>query len=257
MERKRFSQLFATGKKILSVFITAGYPSLRDTPGLCRALEDAGVDLIEIGFPFSDSLVDGPTIQASSEVALRNGMTLDLYFEEVMRAAAITTVPLIAMTAFNPVLQFGVKRFVRRAKEVGFSGAIIPDLPVQQYEKSYRSIFEQHGFSSIFLITPHTTEERIRSIDSLSSGFIYAVSSDAVTGGHLAVNDEYLQRISAMNLRNPILVGFGIHDRKSFDDATRHAHGGIIGSAFIRAIGGGGHYTENVLRFVNSIRAAS
>lgn len=243
--------------KLLSVYMIAGYPAPDDTVSVLCALEQAGVDLVEVGFPFSDSLVDGPTIQAANEQALAGGMTLERYFQQVTRAREIVTLPLIAMTCWNPVLQFGVDRFVQRCIEAGIDGVILPDLPIDIFELKYRSMFQAAGLCPIFLVTSHTESERLQKIDSLSEGFIYVVSSDATTGGVFAIDDErerFFESLASAKLKNPLMVGFGIVDHMSFKAAVKHATGGIVGSAFIRALSGPGNLVENIKAFVGGLR---
>ena len=236
----RITTLFSKAdRKILSVFTTAGFPRLGDTVDLCRMLQDAGVDMIELGFPFSDPLADGPTIQASSEIALNNGMSLSVLFDQLRELRQHVTIPVLLMGYLNPVLQMGMETFCQSCSEVGVDGMILPDMPLDEYKEKYQTLLEEHHLSAIFLVTQQTSEERIRAIDEASTGFIYVVSTAAVTGHQLHVDAEreaYFQRIRGMGLRNPLVVGFGIRDRDSFTQSTTHTDGGIIGSAFIEAI---------------------
>ncbi len=250
----RIQQKLQENKKLLSIYFTAGYPSLNDTVTIIENLEKVGVDMIEIGLPFSDPLADGPTIQASSTQALKNGMTTSLLFEQLKYIRKTVTIPLIAMGYFNPMLQYGVEAFCAKCQEIGIDGLIIPDLPVDVYQEEYRTIFEKYGLINVFLITPQTSNERIRFIDSVSNGFIYMVSSASTTGAKSGFGKEqhnYFERIAAMNLKNPQIVGFGISNKETFEQATQQATGAIIGSAFIR------HVTEkgiaNLDEFVNPI----
>jgi len=243
------------GKKLLSIYFTAGYPQLDDTKKIIQDLEKSGVDFIEIGLPFSDPLADGPTIQESSTRALKNGMTTNLLFEQLKDIRESVNIPLIMMGYFNPMLQYGVEKFCKKCRETGIDGLIIPDLPVDVYNEQYKSIFEKYGLINVFLITPQTSDERIRFIDSVSNGFIYMVSSASVTGSTKGFGEEtkaYFKRIAAMELVNPQIIGFGISDQKTFQDATKFASGAIIGSAFVK------HLTVNgsggTSSFVNSIR---
>lgn len=224
-------------KKLLSIYFSAGYPRLNDTVSIIENLETNGVDMIEIGLPFSDPLADGPTIQASSTQALKNGMTSDILFNQLKDIRKTVTIPLIVMGYFNPMFQYGIKAFCQKCQEIGIDGLIIPDLPVDVYNEHYKSIFEDYGLINILLITPQTSEERIRFIDSISEGFIYMVSSASVTGSSTGFGEEqtsYFKRIADMNLKNPQIVGFGIKDHETFTQATSHAKGAIIGSAFIK-----------------------
>ena len=227
-------------KSLLSIYFTAGYPKLNDTVNIIQNLEKSGVDLIEIGLPFSDPLADGPTIQASSTQALKNGMTSELLFEQLIDIRKTVSIPLIIMGYFNPMLQYGVEAFCKKCQEIGIDGLIIPDLPVDVYHDNYKAIFESYGLINIFLITPQTSEERVRFIDSISKGFIYMVSSASVTGSQSGFGDEqtqYFERIANMNLKNPQIVGFGINNHETFAQATTYANGAIIGSAFIKHLG--------------------
>jgi tryptophan synthase alpha chain len=242
---------------LLSVYFTAGYPNLEDTVPIILELEKNGVDLIEIGMPFSDPLADGPTIQQSSEIALRNGMTIPRLFEQLQDIRKITQIPLVLMGYLNPVMQYGVERFCQKASEIGIDGIILPDLPLADYVREYKAIFEANNLSKIFLITPQTPEQRIREIDTHTNGFVYMVSSASVTGstnGKAVANTEYFQRVSQMGLRNPGIIGFGIHNRDTFTQACTHARGAIIGSAFIKALAQEGSLEQNIQTFIQSIK---
>lgn len=233
--------LKALTKPALNIYFTAGFPQLQHTVPIIESLASNGVDLIEIGMPYSDPMADGPTIQQSSSVALRNGMTLDLLFEQVSEAGKKVDVPLLLMGYLNQMMQYGEENFLRKCKQVGISGLIIPDLPPELYEEQYRELFEQQEVQIIFLITPQTSEERVRKIDSLSNSFIYVVSDSSITGQTKNISTaqiEYFQRIQKMNLHNPTLIGFGISNHESFMQASKYAAGAIIGSAFIKQISG-------------------
>ena len=251
----RITQKLQEDKKILSIYFSAGYPNLNDTVQIIQDLEKNGVDLIEIGLPFSDPLADGPTIQASSTQALKNGMTTQILFDQLKNIRESVKIPLIIMGYFNPMLQYGVEAFCATCAEIGIDGLIIPDLPVDVYADEYKAIFEKYGLINVFLITPQTSDERIRFIDSVSNGFIYMVSSASVTGsqsGFGNVQENYFERISDMNLKNPQIIGFGISNKETFNQATKFAKGAIIGSAFIK------HLSENgsakINEFVGEIR---
>ena len=233
----RIQEKLQQNKRLLSIYFTAGYPQLDDTVTIIQDLEKSGVDMIEIGLPFSDLLADGPTIQASSTQALKNGMTTKVVFDQLKEIRNSVKIPLIIMGYFNPMLQYGVEAFCKKCAEVGIDGLIIPDLPVDVYNEHYKFIFEKYGLINVFLITPQTNNERIRFIDSISDGFIYMVSSATVTGGQSGFGKEqtdYFERIKNMDLTNPQVIGFGISDHTSFMQATDHAKGAIIGSAFIK-----------------------
>lgn len=236
----RLQQLFETQQKdLLSIYYTAGYPKLNDTLKIAEMLEQNGAKFLEIGFPYSDPVADGPIIQASSKQALDSGMTLELLFEQLQDLRQHVTIPILLMGYVNVVLQYGVEEFCRKCQEVGVDGCIIPDLPMYEYEEMYRPTFEKYGLSNIFLVTPQTSEERIRKIDGLSNAFIYLVSSAATTGGNLTVSESstaYFKRIADMKLKNPFVIGFGISNRETFDAATEYASGAIIGSAFVKNI---------------------
>lgn len=237
----RIVALFAAKKKdILSIYFTAGFPELEDTRTILATLQNAGTDLVEIGMPYSDPVADGETIQASNQRALDNGMTVATLFEQLrnFREEGIT-LPVILMGYFNPVYQYGVEAFCEKCSELGVDGLILPDLPLDEYLSGYRGIFEKYGLLNIFLITPQTSDERIRQIDAASSGFIYMVSSASVTGATSGVNTDmeaYFERVNNLGLKNPRLVGFGIKDRESFEKSARHASGAIIGSQFVRVL---------------------
>lgn len=251
----RINQKLAEDKKLLSIYFTAGYPNVDDTVSIIENLEKSGVDMIEIGLPFSDPLADGPTIQASSTQALKNGMTSELLFEQLKDIRKSVNIPLIIMGYFNPMFQYGVEAFCKKCEEVGIDGLIIPDLPVDVYHSDYKSTFEKYGLINVLLITPQTSEERIRYIDSVSNGFIYMVSSASVTGGNSGFGNEqtnYFKRIADMKLKNPQIVGFGISNNETFTQATQYAKGAIIGSAFIKHITNNG--TNSIDSFITSIR---
>lgn len=253
----RLNELFNKKKEpILSIYFTAGYPHLESTLDIAEALEKAGADFIEIGFPYSDPLADGPVIQNSSQAALENGMNLKILFEQLKDLRKRISIPVLLMGYVNPVLQYGVENFCNMASGVGVDGLIIPDLPMDEYENLYKSCFLDNNLSNIFLVTPQTSEERIRRIDELSNGFIYLLSSSSTTGKNLNVSGEaeaYFNRIKSMELKNPAMIGFGISDRKSFNKAAEYTRGAIVGSAFVKFL-----ETENALMnagsFLNSIR---
>ncbi|RIJ41556.1 tryptophan synthase subunit alpha [Pontibacter oryzae] len=254
----RIKNLFANKPKgLLSVYFTAGFPSLNDTETVILELEKNGVDLIEVGMPFSDPLADGPTIQQSSTVALRNGMTIPKLFEQLQGIRQKTDIPLVLMGYLNPVMQYGVERFCQKAGEIGIDGIILPDLPLREYVDEYKAIFEKYNLSKVFLITPQTPEERIREIDSHTNGFIYMVSSASTTGKTLGLAEQsqaYFQRVASMKLQNPGVIGFGIHDNETFASACNHASGAIIGSAFVKALQQEGSLQENISTFIKSIK---
>lgn len=237
----RLTQLFQRKTAdVLNVYFTAGFPHLNDTVPILEALQDAGADLVEIGMPYSDPVADGETIQRSNQQALENGMTVATLFEQLrgIRAQGLT-VPILLMGYLNPVVQFGVEKFCQQCQEVGVDGVILPDLPLEVYERQYRPLFAHYNLKVVFLVTPQTSAARVRQLDALADGFIYLVAAAGTTGAQTDMNadvDAYLARTKALGLRNPTLVGFGISDAASFAAASRHTTGAIIGSAFIRLL---------------------
>jgi tryptophan synthase alpha chain len=252
----RINQKLNSEGKLLSIYFTAGYPALDDTVKIIQNLEKNGVDMIEIGLPFSDPLADGPTIQESSTAALKNGMTTEVLFNQLKDIRKTVSIPLIVMGYFNPMLQYGVEAFCKKCHEIGIDGIIMPDLPLDVYQAEYESIFKKYGLINVFLITPQTSTERIQQIDAASDGFIYMVSSASVTGsktGFGTAQSAYFERIGAMGLKNPQIVGFGIKDSETFEQATASAKGAIIGSAFIKHLTK--HGVEEIPTFIKTIRS--
>ena len=252
----RIDQLFANKKKnILNVYCTAGYPNLNSTVEVLTALQQNGVDLIEIGMPYSDPLADGPVIQQSNMVALENGMSISILFEQLQSVRAFIEVPIILMGYMNPIMQYGLEKFCAAAEAVGVDGIILPDLPMYEFETTYQQLFKKHGLKFIFLVTPETGEERIRKIDGLSSGFLYAVSSSSTTGNNKAISDQsaYFKKLQDMQLNNPILVGFGIKDKATFQSAAENTNGAIIGSAYIKALQNSNNIQATTKEFLNAI----
>jgi tryptophan synthase alpha chain len=243
-------------QKILSVYFTAGFPELDDTVKVVRALDKSGADMIEIGMPFSDPVADGPVIQRSSEKALKNGMSVNLLFEQLKDIRRYTKIPLILMGYINPVYKFGVENFLKKCSDIGIDGTIIPDLPFEEYVKSYQQIFMKYGLINIFLVSPQTSAERIRQLDETSEGFLYIVSSSATTGAMKSFREEqlgYFRRISDMHLKSPKLIGFGISNHDTYAQACTYAEGGIIGSACVRALQEEGSVEERVERFMSGL----
>lgn len=256
----RLEQLFARKHKdLLNIYFTAGYPNLEDTEPIILALDKAGADLIEIGMPYSDPMADGPTIQASGEAALKNGMKLDLLFEQIASARAKTAIPLVIMGYFNQMMQYGEEEFLSSCQKAGIDGLIIPDLPIFEFETYYQALFEKYNLQCSFLITPQTSTERILKIAELSSGFIYVVSNSSITGAKSSISEkqlEYFNRINQLDLKNPKLIGFGISSHETFSTACKYANGAIIGSAFIRALKGSTNLDQTIHDFVGMIRGA-
>lgn len=257
--KNRINLLFKAKKEnILSVYFTAGFPKLNDTVEIIQQLEKNGVDLIEIGIPFSDPTADGPTIQKSNEIALKNGMNLNLLFEQLKAIRESVKIPLVLMGYFNPVYQFGVELFCQKCAEIGIDGVILPDMPLNEFELHYKEMFTQNNLYNVLLITPQTSEVRVKQIDAASEGFIYMVSSSSTTGSGKKVEDfqlDYFERIQQMSLKNKRLIGFGISDNATFTNACKYASGAIIGSAFIKALSTQGNLEENISRFVKSIQS--
>lgn len=251
----RIDQAFQKNEKLLSIYFSAGHPELDDTVPILRTLQDSGVDFVEIGLPFSDPLADGPTIQESSSQALRNGMTTETLFNQLENIRESIHIPLVLMGYFNPIMQYGIERFCQKCQVIGIDGLIIPDLPVDLYHQRYKEYFDKYNLYNIFLITPQTPEDRIRYIDSVSSGFIYMVSSASVTGAQHTFGssqEAYFSRIAKMQLRTPQVVGFGISNAEAYRAATRFSRGAIIGSAFINFLKKKG--VNAIPDFIKSIR---
>ncbi len=253
----KLTELFRQkNKNLLNVYCTAGYPKLESTTQVLYALQANGADMVEVGMPYSDPIADGPVIQQSNMVAIENGMTISLLFEQLNSVKNSITVPLIMMGYLNPVLQYGLEKFCEDAAAAGISGIILPDLPMYEYEEIYAPMFKKNGLSFIFLITPQTSEERIRKADNLSSGFLYAVSSSSTTGNNLNKEDKtsYFEKIAGMKLKNPLMIGFGINNKTTFETACTYAAGAIIGSAYIKALGENNHVNESTEKFLQTIR---
>ena len=251
----RINQIFEKKENLLSIYFTAGFPNIDDTLKIIKELDKSQVDIIEIGLPFSDPLADGPTIQKSSEKALSNGMTTNLLFDQLKDLRKISEIPVVIMGYFNPILQYGIEKFCSNCKDVGIDGLIIPDLPADIFKKNYKNIFDKNKLNMMFLITPQTSNDRINLIDDLSKGFIYMVSSYSVTGAKDSFDKyqiEYFKRIKKMNLSNPLLIGFGISNKKTFQSACQNSNGAIIGSAYIKYIEN--HGVSKTRDFINLIK---
>jgi tryptophan synthase alpha chain len=254
----RLKNLFKNKKSdILNVYFTAGFPNLTDTIRIAHFLEKAGVDIIEIGIPFSDPIADGPTIQESNKLALDNGMNLHLLLEQVQEIRKSVSVPIILMGYLNPVMQYGFEKFVKEAARVGVDGLILPDLPVDEYLEMYKSVVEENGLTNTFLISPTTSEDRIRKIDAATNGFIYAVSSSSTTGAQKGFSQEqesYFKRLQNMKLENPFLIGFGISNHETFATVSKYSSGAIVGSAFINLLKNSTDLEVDITRFIKELR---
>lgn len=255
----RLQQKFNDKKDgLLTVYFTAGYPSLEDTGTIIKELEASGVDIIEVGMPFSDPVADGPTIQVSNLKALQNGMNIKKLFEQLKAIKDEVSIPILLMGYINPVWKYGVENFMQSCEDSGVSGLILPDIPLDEYKRDYEALYAKHNLSNVFLITPQTPDERIKQLDEACTGFIYMVSSASTTGANKAVDKqkqvEYFDRVKNLNLNTPRQIGFNIKDKESFDYATQHANGGIIGSAFIKKLAEEGELKTKVSAFVETIR---
>ena len=241
---------------VLNVYCTAGYPQLNSTLEVMKTLQENGADIIELGMPYSDPLADGPVIQQSSSIALTNGMTIKKLFEQLKDFRKNISVPVVLMGYMNPVLQYGFEKFCADAAAVGIDGLILPDLPEHEFETEYGAIIKKHGLDFIFLVTPETSDERIKKLDELSTGFLYAVSSSSTTGSDKNMTDvrSYLQKLKSLNLSNPVLVGFGIKDKTTFEAACANANGAIIGTAYIKALEESGNVADITRKFLETIR---
>jgi len=256
--KNRITALFEKkSNHLLSIFYTAGFPGLNDTKQIAEALQASGADLIEIGIPFSDPIADGPTIQESNKIALDQGMNLSLLISQVKELRSTVNIPVILMGYLNPVMQYGVERFMRDAAEAGVDGLILPDLPLGEYVEQYKSLAESLNLSVSFLISPTTSESRIKQIDSVSSGFIYAVSSSSTTGAKKEFSEEqvaYFKKLAALNLENPFLIGFGISNYHTYTQACRYASGAIVGSSFITMLKNSQDLGTDISTFIKSIK---
>lgn len=252
----RITNLFDNKKsRVLNVYCTAGYPRFESTREVLKALQTAGADMIEIGMPYSDPLADGPVIQASSAKAIENGMTMKKLFDELKNFRSEINVPVILMGYMNPVMQYGFEKFCAKAAESGIDGLILPDLPMYEYETEYGAIINKYGLKFIFLVTPETSDERVRQLDSLSTGFLYAVSSSSTTGNEKNMGNQsaYFKRLKDMNLKNPVLIGFGIKDKATFDAASRYSNGAIIGTAYIRTLENATDIGKTTKEFIDGV----
>ena len=257
--KNRITELFKKKKKnILSVFYTAGFPAIPDTISIARSLEQAGADIIEIGIPFSDPVADGPTIQESNKIALDNGMTLRLLLEQVKEIRKDIDTPIVLMGYLNPVMQYGMERFVKDAAAAGVDGMILPDMPLFEFNEQYKELFKQYNLCNTFLIAPTTSDERIKEIDAASDGFIYAVSASSTTGAKGDFNEDqisYFKKLKKLNLKNPFLIGFGISNRATFSKASAYGSGAIVGSAFINLVRESKDQEKDIQTFVAGLKS--
>ncbi len=257
--KNRITELFEKkGKHILSIFYTAGFPGLNDTQRIAESLQASGADMIEIGIPFSDPIADGPTIQESNKIALDQGMNVALLISQVKQLRSTVSIPVILMGYLNPVMQYGVEKFMRDASAAGVDGLILPDLPLSEYVDHYQSLAESLNLSMSFLISPTTSEARIKQIDSVSTGFIYAVSSSSTTGAKKEFSEDqvaYFKKLDALSLENPYLIGFGISNYQTYSQACRHASGAIVGSSFITMLKNSSDIPTDVTSFIQSIKS--
>ena len=252
----RIDKLFLEKQhNVLNVYCTAGYPQLNSMREVLTSLQQNGADIVEIGMPYSDPLADGPVIQKSNMIALENGMSIPVLFEQLKTIRPTIHLPVILMGYMNPILQYGIEKFCEAAAAVGVDGIILPDLPMYEFETEYMELFRRYDLRFIFLVTPETSEERIRKIDTLTSGFLYAVSSSSTTGNNKAIENQemYFERLQEMKLINPILVGFGIKDKQTFQAACKHTNGAIIGSAYINALSSTDDVDRSTKEFLNTV----
>ena len=253
----RIDKLFQTKKeRVLSIYFTAGFPKLYDTITIMQAIESAGADIIEVGVPYSDPIADGPTIQDSNQIALDNGMSLKKLFEQLQEMRQFVSLPVVLMGYLNPIIQYGMEAFCKKCQEIGVDGLILPDLPMQQYLDEFKEIFDMYDLRNTFLISPQTSEKRIREIDTHSNGFIYMLSAHSITGARTGISEEqiaYFKRVEAMNLKNPRLIGFGISDSETFSTASKYGNGAIIGSAFIKKIKDSQDLKSDIESYIQSV----
>lgn len=245
----KLTQLFKEKpNRLCSVYFTSGYPQLNDTVTVIKGLEAAGIDFLEVGLPYSDPMADGPTIQESSAIALKNGINLDVIFKQLEEIKNQVNIPLIAMGYFNQMVRYGSEKFCEKCQSVGIETLVLPDMPMIEYERTYKAMFAKYGLSNVFLITPQTSEERIRKIDEMTDAFIYVVASSSITGAKGSISEKqiaYFNRIKSYNLKSTLIAGFGISSKDTFDTVCEHVNGAIIGSAFVKYVGANGVNTIN------------
>jgi len=252
----RINKLFQKkNKKILSIYFTAGYPRINDSVDIIKALDKNGIDMIEVGIPFSDPIADGPIIQNSSTIAIKNGMNMSLLFDQLKNIRLTTQIPIILMGYINPIIQFGYDKFVNKLIDCGIDGVILPDLPLLEYKKELKPFFDKNNISFISLISPNTSIERVKEIDQISDGFLYVVSSSSITGQNNLFDANQIKYFNSLNnifLKNPKIIGFGISDKKSFDMACNYSNGAIIGTKFINSLDVL-NLNKSIEKFINSI----
>ncbi len=240
--------------RLCSVYFTSGYPNLNDTGAIVKSLEAAGVDFLEVGLPYSDPMADGPTIQHTSSIALKNGINLDVIFNQLEEIKNQVNIPLVAMGYFNQVVRYGAEKFCEKCQSVGVETLVLPDMPMIEYENTYKALFSKYGLSNVFLITPQTSKERILKIDAMTDAFIYVVASSSITGAKGAISStqiDYFNRIKSYGLKSILIAGFGISSKETFNTVCQHVNGAIIGSAFVKDVGTNG--VENIENFVKQI----
>ncbi|ANW94883.1 tryptophan synthase subunit alpha [Wenyingzhuangia fucanilytica] len=251
----KLNQLFKEKpNRLCSVYFTSGYPKLNDTATVVKNLEAAGVDFLEVGFPYSDPMADGPTIQESSSVALKNGVNLDIIFDQLAAIKEQINIPLVGMGYLNQMLRYGTEKFCEKCISVGIETLILPDMPMIEYETIYKDLFAKYGLTNVFLITPQTSEERIKKIDEMTNAFIYVVASSSITGAKGTISEEqiaYFNRIKSYNLKSTLIAGFGISSKETFNTVCSHVNGAIIGSAFVKHVGTNG--VDTIDAFVKNI----
>ena len=252
----RINKLFQKkNKKILSIYFTAGYPRINDSVDIIKELDKNGVDMIEVGIPFSDPIADGPIIQNSSTIAIKNGMNMSLLFNQLKNIRSTPQIPIILMGYINPIIQFGYDKFVNKLIDCGVDGVILPDLPLLEYKKELKPFFDKNNISFISLISPNTSIERVKEIDQISDGFLYVVSSSSITGQNNLFDANQIKYFNSLNnifLKNPKIIGFGISDKKSFDMACNYSNGAIIGTKFINSLDVL-NLNKSIEKFINSI----
>lgn len=255
LHENRLTEIFRNPRKKLSIYLTAGYPKLQDTVPLLEILQNSEIDFVEIGIPFSDSIMDGPVILHSHQVALDNGMTIDVLFDQLAKIRDHISIPIVLMGSMNPVYQYGFEKFCQQCGKIGIDGLLLPDLPLMEFKKHYSTFYRQNNLASVFMISPQTSEERLEQIDEATEGFLYAVSSSSTTGASNKMEDSqtYFEQLQARNFRNPVVVGFNIKTREDASFVNQYVDGVIVGSAFIQALEGG-FEQERIVEFITGLK---